>query len=388
MRDQCCPICRGESELVLSQHLGAKMALPAEVPVRWCAQDNFLFVAAGAQSDYDAYYAAVANDTVHEEVSEATGLRSAISQRQHAQLHGLLGDFFNKPRKVLDFGCGGAGLLVELALGHAGSSFFGFEPGPAAKTALGKIEALELKNLAMLSLAECRAQAPFDCIMLSHVIEHVLDFGLIELLASLLAEDGVLYVEVPDAECYESHARREFLYYFDRLHVNHFTREALSRLFGRYGFVRFGDIGYAFPYRDGGQYPALGMLFGKGPADSAFRSAPVLPGVERYLKQERARGEQKRASLQSLHGVVVWGAGDNFYRSAQNGGPLDGLQQMVVADLAPRDVDLGERTYRAIAPPEALRMYSWPVVITVSEASRAIQEQIARVDPGREVFFI
>src|ERR1035438_9940255 len=112
MRNMECPICRQATETILRLRFGKKMRLPTEVALRHCGRDNFLFLAGGRQSDYDEYYTALANDSVHQEVS-AGAVRSPISKRQSDHLSALLGGFFDVPRNVLDLGCGEASLLIE-----------------------------------------------------------------------------------------------------------------------------------------------------------------------------------------------------------------------------------------------------------------------------------
>jgi hypothetical protein len=114
MRSNVCPICGTESPSILQLHFNQKMKLPTETTIRHCASDNFLFTASGDQASYDEYYKALANDSYHSEVA-AGDLHSPIAARQRDQLVSLLAEFFSQPRRVLDFGCGEAWLLMELA---------------------------------------------------------------------------------------------------------------------------------------------------------------------------------------------------------------------------------------------------------------------------------
>lgn len=108
--------------MVIQLRFGQKMQLPAYIEVRHRGPDNFLFVAGGCQSDYDEYYASVANDSCHQEIS-AGAARSPISKRQSAHLIAALAGFFAVPRNVLDFGCVEGSLLVELATNFPSSTF-------------------------------------------------------------------------------------------------------------------------------------------------------------------------------------------------------------------------------------------------------------------------
>jgi hypothetical protein len=387
VRNANCPICSCGTEPVLQLRFGKKLQLPTELELRHCGRDNCLFMARGHQSDYDQYYAMVANDSCHQEVSGGIP-RSPISKLQKDHLVAALAGFFATPRKVLDFGCGGASLLLELAASFPSSAFCGFDPGPAAQNGADNAKRMGLPNLSIADLSECTKRGPYDLVIASHVIEHVLDLDLIHLLHGLVADNGLLYVEVPDSLHYETQPRLEFLYYFDRLHVNHFTPQSLARLVGGYHFGYVTHFEYAFPYRDGGEYPALGMLFRKGGATVEIVSPSILDGANRYLQQEKERARPVAAMLDTFEGVLVWGAGDNFYRSAENGGPLSNLRNIVVLDRRPHEVMIGDRKHQTLEPESGIRNHPWPVVVTVSEGRKEISSQVADIDPGRRVIYI
>ena len=258
-------------------------------------------------------------------------------------------------------------------------------PDPPRRSVSSKGATLGLDNLSIAGLAESTKGGPYDLVIVSHVMEHVLDFDLFSLLGSFLAEGGLLYVEVPNSLKYEAFKRLEFLYYFDRLHVNHFTPQALARLASGYGFGYVEHFEYAFPYRDDGEYPALGMLFRKGGAPVEIGSPSLIDAVSRYLKQERERATVVAGQLDAFEGVLVWGAGDNFYRSADHGGPLSKLRNMVLLDRRPHEVSIGDRTYQTIDPKAGIQSHPWPVVITVSEGRKAMGRLVNEIDPGRRI---
>ena len=130
-RNELCPLCRKSAERVLQLRFRAKMKLPSEPIIRFCAADNFLFVAAGSQQNYDEYYATVINDSYHAEMGGAHA-RSPIVIEQKRQFLRQLPQFLEQSRNVLDFGCGEASLLLELAADYPQSVFWGFDASPAA----------------------------------------------------------------------------------------------------------------------------------------------------------------------------------------------------------------------------------------------------------------
>lgn len=346
-----------------------------------------MFVAAGNSLDYDEYYKSLVNDSYHSELA-AGDLHSPIAVIQMSELLKRLPGFFDEPRKVLDFGCGEASLLIELSCKFNESTFWGFDPSPAAQLGSQKAQALGLSNIRVCDFDKAIANGPFDLIIVSHVLEHLLDFDLLCSLNALLAEAGFLYVEVPDPLHYATQERREFLYYFDRLHLNHFTPQSLVRLAAAYEFGYVRHFEYAFPYRDGGEYPGLGVLFQKGGSLTEISSASVIQTVREYISKERARAKSITNQLDGCEGILVWGAGDNFYRSMENGGPLSGLANMTLLDSRPQTILIGDQQYVAEQPVEGIKSHPWPVVITVSEAKQALVEQVKRIDPSRMVLCI
>lgn len=387
MRNETCPICGGNTEPFMQYNFNAKMKLPTEVGIRHCAQDNFLFVANGSQSDYDEYYRSLSNDSVHAELSPDR-LHSPIAQRQQSVLEPQLKSFFDQRRKVLDFGCGEASLLVELA-GRFPSSFFcGYDLSPATQIGAEKAKVLGLSNLLVTGDQDGIDLGSYDLVIATHVVEHLIDFDLLNRLNSLLTPDGLLYLEVPNSIQYEFCERREFLYYFDRLHVNHFTPHALSRAAAIFGFGYIEYFEFVFPYRDGGEYPALGMLFRKGKEAPVVPSSSILDMANRYVSSEKKRAKARAAEFDKLDGVLVWGAGDNFYRSMSNDGPLAELRNIVVLDRRPQEISVGDRKFITQEPESGIRRHPYPVIITVSENRGSIAEQVRLVDPERTVLFL
>jgi 2-polyprenyl-3-methyl-5-hydroxy-6-metoxy-1,4-benzoquinol methylase len=387
MRTDHCPVCKQTGDAWIEISFGKKMKLPTRCDLRHCQIDNFLFVAGCNQIDYDQYYATVANDTYHKELAGGSA-RSPISRIQSDHLASALGGFFDVPRNVLDFGCGEASLLVELASNFPTSVFIGFEPGPAALIASRKAKMLELENLSIARRKESAQHRRYDLVIASCVIEHVIDFDILHLISDMLVEDGLLYVEVPNSLRYMDYERLEFLYYFDRLHVNHFTPQSLARLMGNYGFGYLQHFEYSFPYRDGHDYPGLGVLFRKGASSVNLNSKSILNVVNFYLNSEKSRAKNIAETLTMFEGVLVWGAGDNFYRSVGNDGPLSSLRQLVLLDSRSLEIVIGNTSYRTMIPQDGIRKHDWPVVITVSEGRKDISHQVADIDPGRRIFLI
>ncbi len=125
---------------------------------------------------------------------------------------------------LLEVGCGTGGAVATLA-DALGWDAVGVEPDSASRavaSAIGvAVDATDLETFA----AQGRV---FDVVLLSHVLEHVVDLqDFLDSIQRVLLEDGVLLIEVPNGFTNES------------LHLFHpylFTRRALTTLLSQHGF--------------------------------------------------------------------------------------------------------------------------------------------------------
>jgi len=384
-RDLHCPICGSKSEILLALHFGKKMELPTHPKIAYCPNDNFAFLTDARQEAYDAYYKTVINDYRHRETAPTADSPLAL---QVSALLEVMPLYFAKSRRVLDYGCGGADLIMSLAQRFPASQFVGYDPSASVESAAALVNSAGLANVGITGQASEVAADKFDFIIASHVFEHFIDLDEIKFLANLLAEDGALYAEVPDAARYDAFPRRAYLGYFDRIHVNHFSPQSLARAVAQYGLGQAGSLQYDFPYPDGGKYPALGMFFKKSAACEDVSSPDLRASFDHYFRDESANAREMADQMNAFGGILVWGGGDNFYRSMSNGGPLSFANNIILLDRRPQEIEIGSRCFTSLSPDEGLRKFSFPVAVTVSEAGNAIAAQIKQMDPGRKIFLL
>jgi SAM-dependent methyltransferase len=376
-----CPICQGSAKPVLDLSFSEKKWLPNEITLALCVCCDFAFTGPADSDDYVRYYTANKNDLISANDEPPPEERSRYD-KQASFMRGLLDQ--SAPKYVLDIGCGAGGLLRTLRQQFSQHAYHGTDPN------------LDLdKGMDGIALSHDWHGLPriFDLIILSHTLEHVVDLEEIFAIRQLLVPGGFLYVEVPDASCYAEFPRREYLYYIDRLHINHFTHTSLGHLLQNKGMSLTWVGRHDFQYKDGGLYPACCVLAAEGAATGKSVKIPASPPVgdalPRYLNGEAEKASIWRQKLAGTPSILVYGFGDNFFRARNPDGPLAGLPIQAIVDQRWQTLRQQRHadTYSFIGLPEAVEKYARaPIVITVSFGGEAIAQKLR--DAGCQHVFI
>lgn len=135
-------------------------------------------------------------------------------------------------QNVLEIGCAGGGILYYFK--EQGCEVTGVDLG-SKYIEFGKARGLNLKQCHSSALV--KEGKKYDLIIVNHVIEHFLAFDAeLEVIHQLLAEDGVLYIEVPGIKDLVRSYNNDFLLYLQNAHVYDFTLGTLEQVMNKYGF--------------------------------------------------------------------------------------------------------------------------------------------------------
>lgn len=126
--------------------------------------------------------------------------------------------------KLLDIGAGTGDFLLKAK--KKGWEVYGVEPNEIARKKANE-KGLELKKDVAFE------NQKFDVISMWHVLEHVPNLEQqIETLKNLLAENGTLFVAVPNFNSFDAkHYKQYWAAYDVPRHLWHFSREAIKKLF-------------------------------------------------------------------------------------------------------------------------------------------------------------
>lgn len=312
-----CPICRGDRGEVLHTQrfdLPDEDPLPREYDVVACAACGFAFADTPAsQSTYDAYHA---DRSKYEDRTVGTGGgdNPYDLQRLEAVAAFLASHIPWHDRPVLDLGCANGGLLQALSR-HGFTRLFGVDPSPGCAA---NVRALGFEgHVGGLFVASDLGR--FGLVSLSHVLEHVRDLdAATSALRSLVDDDGLLYVETPDAAGYAGCLRAPFQD-FNTEHINHFTRRSLESLLGAAGFVPVASGEKVFDTAPNIPIPAVFTLARR--VETPTVTAPVydresVDRVREYVQRSSEELRRLDAAI-ALHldaPLQVWGTGQLLFK--------------------------------------------------------------------------
>lgn len=166
------------------------------------------------------------------EGAEDMFVRDRCAERAREILDGIHPSLPVTIDSALDVGCGQGGVLAELRRRYPNAVLDGIEPSRESTLFCSEKHGIDVTHGRWEALERDRLPGPYDLITMVHVVEHVLDpvAGLTRAVERL-AEDGRVYVEVPDLLS----NRWRGLAFFHIAHVWCFAELSLRNLFSRAG---------------------------------------------------------------------------------------------------------------------------------------------------------
>lgn len=136
---------------------------------------------------------------------------------------------------VLDVGCAGGGVL-NVFKQHGYTNLTGVEPSHNNCEYAKREYGITVYPATLDEYVNQNTTKKYDLIIMVHVLEHILDIRkCIAELTELLNEDGMICLNMPDAEYFVE--CNDIYQQFSTEHVNYFTRYSLTSLMSRMGFI-------------------------------------------------------------------------------------------------------------------------------------------------------
>jgi len=340
-----------------------------------CVACGFVYAdTVATQTDYDVFYAQFSK---YDDPGFSTG--SGESEDDRARLEAtaaILSQYFPCiDARLIDIGCAGGGLLA--ALNNRGyRNLVGVDPSAACaqlvRSKTGEAYTGWLTNLPP-------EIGTFDGVVLSHVLEHVLDVaGGLSALEPLLRAGGKVYIEVPDAARYANHVYAPFQD-FNTEHINHFSRVCLDHAMACRGFAAIGGGERLLHSSPHAFTPSVYGVYSRGGARNNIDPDKGLkPAILRYIECSgvllREIDGRIGEALRSSPELIVWGAGQLTLKLLAE---TQLSQAKVAAFVDSNPIHQGRHLRGApILSPGALHGYPQPILVGTLLHHRQILAQI------------
>lgn len=212
---------------------------------------------------------------------------------------------------ILDIGSG-----MGHFLSHFQSAGFqrllGMEPAPAAAELARRIYGLEIRSATVDTFATTET---FQLISLCGVLEHIADLrSSLARISAMAADDGLLFIAVPDAASFGDAAPAEPFLEFALEHINFFSAASLDNLLAAHGFER---VALTSQHNDFYDNHYLLALYRKSPqatlARQPIQDDTTADSLRRYSALSRQALQPVEAMAAQLEDsgepVLLWGAG-------------------------------------------------------------------------------
>lgn len=379
---RACPVCDGTT---VSWLHAMRFILPDGHPlvdgydIVTCTGCGFVFAdTRSTQADYDRYYADSSKYS-DQRTSTGAGVQEWDDDRLAATARAVASHLPDRRARIVDIGCANGGLLRWFErMGY--ERLEGIDPSPACVAATGNVPNASAHVGSLFELPAVARDA--DCVILSHVLEHVRDVGeAVGVLRRTVRANGLVYVEVPDATRYGDCLVAPFQD-FNVEHINHFSPTSLTNVLQRGGFTVESVGQKTIEASKGVPYPAVWAIarattragnpaslefdrnLGSAMARYIAASREMVADLDRYLDH----------ALAGVDEVVVWGTGQTtltlLTHTRLGGATIDAF-----TDSNP--VYHGRRLAgRPVVAPEDLGRFGAPILIGSLIHQRAITDRI------------
>ncbi len=256
------------------------------------------------QDDYNDYY---------EKHNIYEGEASYSDKEKYKMIFDTLKKYIGKNESILEIGFAN-GELLKMLKKNGYNNLYGLDPSLKCVDNLfsGGIKAFHGSLLKYNLMGNT-----FDFIILSHVLEHVLDLKrAMSNVWGLLNNNGQVYIETPDLFQYAKNSDTPFSY-FDLEHINHFSHLTIDNLAVMNGF-KYVDFGFKkWKIGNDKYYPAVWYIAQK----RLNKHCGTYNYTKKYLEESfNKKYPEIEKLINTQKEVVVYGVGSLTQRLYAMGG--------------------------------------------------------------------
>lgn len=266
-----------------------------------------------SQSEFDAHY----RDMSKYEYQDQGGKETEYDLGRFLEIaHSIIPFLPDSQARLLDVGCA-TGRLLALFKEKGYGNVIGLDPSPLCSQFAQKLYGVRVTTGTIFETNNILTdEQPFDCAILTGVLEHIQDIhrALLQI-RGLLAPGGLIFIDVPDATDFARWPDAPFQE-FSTEHINFFSTTSLTNLMRRHGFARVFSRQTTRNQTISTVMPVVTALFRK---EDNLQPAAVIQdidtekGLQDYI--QKSQDVEKRIQqiideiVRQARPIIIWGVG-------------------------------------------------------------------------------
>ena len=390
MKHRLCPVCgRDSRKLLFQQSFRAldRIGLLDGYDVVVCQDCGMTYADhIPSQSTFDHYYRGLSKYAYE----HRAGQESPEDRYRLRQVANVIRSFVPSPdTRILEVGCA-TGRLLGFLKEFGYNNVFGLEPAPDCATLARDLYGVEVFTGSIFNAPV--QEHSYEFVISLQVLEHIRELDqALAALRHMLAVDGLLYVDVPDATKYVPEREAPFQE-FSTEHINFFSPTALQYLMEGASFhtieAKSADV------RDlvGKPVPiAYGVFQNGGAKRTEFqRHFDAEEGVRRYVascaEMDASLRRRIDEAVSGNRSLIVWGVGTHTQRLLATGA----LKPANIAAFVDSNPKYQNQQLEGIpiVRPDTLRGRSEPILISSCGFQKEIASQIRQMGFPNELILL
>ena len=277
-----CSCCNSKNEILIDTinlSMVNDIKLNNKLNIYYCPECNFYYSdSENTQEDYNNYYKEFNN-------YKKGAIYSDKDERCNNYLKDKLQNQDQKVRSIIDYGSGNGKLKEMLSVS-------------------------DIYEVDEYDIGMEQPNKKYDCLILSHVLEHIYDINkFIETISLNINDNGLLYIEIPNAEYYDKITDLCPLQEINIEHINFFSKYALNKLLIKHNYQAVSLIDDYFTIKDYKYYVIRG-IFSKNKQNISFKNY-LCNGAEQISKYSFT-------NLNKYKNIYVYGCGQFLFKIFDN----------------------------------------------------------------------